>query len=279
MEFHDHHSLPKKTKAMRTHKWDELLFENRNKQYGAYELRVNYEKRLTRSMFFVLSGVVMTVLIAVAFDHRTPPLTPVRVKDPIVIFDDGRLYFDLPQPKSSAGKPHTPTAEKPVVDPLSFKPVQDPQVKPTTDPDPVTDPVISDPGTTGTGTGVISDPGPAVGGNGFSGLPGDKPHDLATVDVQPQFPGGIEKFYEYLKNNIVYPPSAREIGMSGRIYVSFVIDENGKLSAINFLRKAGGGMEEAVEKVLLKCPSWSPGILQNEKVSTAMVIPVSFNLR
>jgi protein TonB len=92
------------------------------------------------------------------------------------------------------------------------------------------------------------------------------------------FPGGMEGFYNFLSKHIRFPQEAKSEGISGKLFVSFIIDKEGNLTHIEFMRKAGYGMEESVMAVLEKSPKWTPGYVGNNQVNTKMILPVSFDL-
>lgn len=100
----------------------------------------------------------------------------------------------------------------------------------------------------------------------------------AVVDKQPLFPGGMDGFYKYLSKHMRFPEEAKREGISAKLFVSFVIDKEGNLVEIEFIKKAGFGMEESVMAVLEKSPKWTPGQVGNEQVNTKMILPVNFNL-
>ena len=98
------------------------------------------------------------------------------------------------------------------------------------------------------------------------------------VESMPAFPGGVEKLIEYLHNNIKYPTQAKEIGIQGKVFVSFVIEKDGSVSDIILLRGIGGGCDEEAIRVIKNMPKWMPGKQRNIPVRVRFTLPVSFRL-
>lgn len=256
--------------------YTEMIFERKNKQYGAYDLRVNYEARLIRAFLIgcLLAGMAILLPKVMRWVFPGPAHdSPIRLRDGIV-FVNSSVYVppaSVPSvlPKSNAGK----SSITPPRDPNAFKPVaKDPL---PVDPVPVPGPVDPTPGP-GPGNPVTGPVGPATAG--LSTLPAPKVFSQASVEVAPDFPGGLDAFYKYFRSKLRYTPQARMEGLSGRFFVQFIIGRDGRIQEITFLKPIGFGMESEIEKVLTNGPNWSPGRYGGESVSTAMVLPVNFSL-
>ena len=100
-----------------------------------------------------------------------------------------------------------------------------------------------------------------------------------VVEKNCMFPGGEEKFYEYLGTNIVYPEQAKQDSIHGTVYASFVVKENGSISDVKILRGIGYGCDKEAIRILQKMPNWIPAEQRGKKVSQRMTIPVRFVLR
>lgn len=99
-----------------------------------------------------------------------------------------------------------------------------------------------------------------------------------VVEDQPEPKGGIASFYEYLSENIRYPDEARRIGISGRVFVEFVVDKDGRLTDARVVKGIGGGCDEEAVRVVLKAPAWKPGRQRGRPVKVRMTVPVYFKL-
>jgi TonB family protein len=95
---------------------------------------------------------------------------------------------------------------------------------------------------------------------------------FTLVEDPPQFPGGEEALLQYLGSNIYYPHAARERGIQGTVFVTFVVEPDGSLSNVKILRGIGGGCDEEVLRLVLNMPKWKPG------TQKGVAVPVQFNL-
>ncbi len=93
-------------------------------------------------------------------------------------------------------------------------------------------------------------------------------YNSAGIEQKPEFPGGMAKWYSFLKNNFT-PPD--EPGLKGKVLVSFVVEKDGSLTDIKVLRDIGYGSGKEAERVLKKGPKWSPAEQNGKKVRCAFV--------
>jgi protein TonB len=111
----------------------------------------------------------------------------------------------------------------------------------------------------------------------------DEPTDISdepfvVVEDMPEFPGGHSALMKYLATNIVYPKQAREAGIKGTVYVTFVIEPDGSVSSVVSLRGVPGGCTEEAERVVKSMPDWEPGKQRGKAVRVRLNLPVKFNL-
>lgn len=99
-----------------------------------------------------------------------------------------------------------------------------------------------------------------------------------VVETQPSFPGGEEELFKFIRQNTVYPDSAKENGISGKVYVQFVVTKTGEVNDIKVIRGIGGGCDEAAVAVVSKMPNWIPGEQRGKKIDVRFVLPISFKL-
>lgn len=100
-----------------------------------------------------------------------------------------------------------------------------------------------------------------------------------VVEQQPEFPGGLEALYKFLRDHIVYPEPAKEIGIMGTVYVSFVVERDGSISHIKILRSPHPLLSEEASRVLSIMPSWNPGKQRERAVRVSVSIPIKFSLQ
>ncbi|MFI5140420.1 MAG: TonB family protein, partial [Sphingobacteriales bacterium] len=100
----------------------------------------------------------------------------------------------------------------------------------------------------------------------------------STLEVVPEFPGGVEAFGRFLARNIRYPATARENGTQGRVIISFIVDKDGSLIDVKVARGIGDGCDDEALRVIRLCLPWKPGYQDGEPVRVAYSVPISFTL-
>ena len=103
-------------------------------------------------------------------------------------------------------------------------------------------------------------------------------HEFVKIDQAPTFTGGMDKFYAYLSRAIKYPKEAVEKKVEGKVFVSFIVEQNGELTNINVDRRLGSGTDEEAVRVLEASPRWIPGKIAGEAVRVKYNIPIGFSL-
>jgi TonB family protein len=106
----------------------------------------------------------------------------------------------------------------------------------------------------------------------------DKVYDFVSIEKQPEFPGGIAKFYKYLGGSIKYPKMAQENNVQGKVFLSFVVEKDGSLTDIQITRGLGSGTDEEAVRVLKESPKWNPGIQNGLAVRVKYNINVNFTI-
>ena len=102
---------------------------------------------------------------------------------------------------------------------------------------------------------------------------------FTIVEEMPSFPGGDAALMKYLGKNIKYPAIAKDAGIQGTVYVTFVVDEKGDVKDVKILRSIGGGCDEEAIRVVENMPSWSPGKQRGKSVKVQYNLPIRFTLK
>lgn len=266
----------------------DILFYGRNKDYGAYELRSRYDKRVrnavmgTASIVLVLMGGYVLNNTLMAADRTNPPV-PV-VEHPATLEDlkppEEPPVTIPPPPVTSAPPPQATTAAftAPLITDKDVSPDEMPpkhddlehKVIGIANVEGVEGGMDIDLGASGTGTkGVITVENKAADADG----------PLTFVERMPEFPGGEAALAKYLAKNIRYPHVAQENGIQGTIFIQFVVNRDGTISQVktNGATK-GGGLEEEAIRVVGKMPNWKPGKQNGQFVAVYFNLPVRFTL-
>ena len=102
---------------------------------------------------------------------------------------------------------------------------------------------------------------------------------FTVVEAMPTFPGGDSERMRFLQDNIKYPQMARESGIQGTVYVTFVVEPNGSVSDVRILRGIGGGCDEEAIRVIKLMPKWEPGMQRGKPVRVQFNMPIKFTLQ
>lgn len=101
---------------------------------------------------------------------------------------------------------------------------------------------------------------------------------FTVVESMPDFPGGDAARIKYLNENIKYPQMARESGIQGRVFVTFVVEKDGNVTDVRVLRGIGGGCDEEAVRVIKNMPKWNPGKQRGKSVRVQFNMPILFKL-
>lgn len=101
---------------------------------------------------------------------------------------------------------------------------------------------------------------------------------FVIVEEQPEFPGGMQAFYEFIGSHIKYPAVAKRNNIEGRVFVEFIVEKNGELSDIVVVKGIGASCDEEAMRVLKLVPNFKPGKQRGVPVRVKMVLPIYFKL-
>ena len=263
---------------------NEIVFENRNKLYGAYVIRKSYNERVLTSLLFALSAILLllTIPYIVRLYNGTETLkTPlIDTKWVSVEYTIEKLKpVETPQKETKSSAPQKPVTDKAltanvrVTDAKTIEnatpPIIDNSAKPTNNP------VDNDSGKTG--TGKENNTTPTFDSTGY--YANRAAVTDVEVDVKPEFPGGENALPNYIRDHVHFPEIAKENNISGTVVISFIIDQNGNIVDVNPERKVGGGCTEIAKKAVSDMPKWKPGKYKGHPVKVKMYLPISFKLK
>ena len=107
----------------------------------------------------------------------------------------------------------------------------------------------------------------------------DKNGVYQIVEEMPQYSGGEDALMDYVSKNVVYPSEAQEKGISGRVFVGFIVEKDGSVSNVKVLRGIGGGCDEEAVRVISGLPKWKPGKQDGKPVRVSYQMPINFKLQ
>lgn len=101
---------------------------------------------------------------------------------------------------------------------------------------------------------------------------------LSVVEIMPEFKGGEAAMFNYFNKNIKYPQPAIDVDESGKVFVKFIINEDGSISDVEIAKGVFYALDNEALRIVKSMPSWSPGIQNGMKVKVKMVVPINFVL-
>ena len=255
---------------------DQIIFENRNKYYGAFFIRNAYNSHLKVSFFLIF-----TLVISLSLSHyllrNNDASTYFKNKAPIVLDPDIMHELEFVE------KPKTPVKAKPTLPKIPSAPqtkVSNSSFKISHDPDIKESPFVID---TAQYSSITDNNEIADGSkNGNGGLPSTIDstsfyNELFTyVDVMPSFPGGDKALSAYVLKNLKFPFVDENI--SGKVYVQFTIAANGDVSDVHIVKGIHPDFDNEADRVIKKMPTWIPGKYKGRAVKVKKILPINFRI-
>jgi protein TonB len=264
-----------KTAEFDKSRWEDIVFENRNKAYGAYVIRNIYGKHV------LLASLITTMIIALILAF---PSISEYFKDEKQAQDVSLKqikYNELaPPPPIDKNTPPPPKLDipPPVKTIIKFLPpkVTDKEIVETEKMPTQEEVKQNDTGAEnveGTGEVIFDEPVEEV-------VKKDNDEDIifTVVEQQAEFPGGFEAMGKFLGRNMKYPAQARRMGVEGSVYVSFVIDRDGNISDPQIIKGISAECDKEAIRVVKLMPPWKPGKQNGKAVRCRFVLPIKFRL-
>lgn len=252
----------------------DILFENRNKDYGAYAIRKAYPKNLMKAV-----GLMLLVVIALCVFVMSQPKKPMYRIVPYVIKPDRTLENLKEKEKPKEPEPlqrHVPAqpATKPdfvpvIVDHVTKNPVPDRTDTATYVPGAVDKPAIGNDG------GNYSKAEVGVVNITQETSKPTEPVILNFAEVQPEFPGGADAWLNYLRR-MLRVPDELEPGDRKTVKVKFVVNSNGEIADAVIIQSAGNSFDKEVLRVIARMPKWKPGKQNGKPVAVYFMQLVTF---
>lgn len=252
--------------------WLEVVFDNRNKVYGAYELRKHYAGNLLKAMgiAFFSVGIAIASFYILHKPKVVPQVLQVPINEVVTVVLNPRVQAPkavaAPKPPSVSTIKNTTMVVAP--DPVSENPVTIDEFKGK---------AIGQVTAQGKDDGEFVIPEAPKGGAKGSKID-DAPIDAGILEVMPEPYGGATAWAKFLQKNLHYPSQASEAGIQGKVFLSFIVETDGHLSNIVVERGAGFGLDQEALRVLKLAPAWNPGIQNGQKVRVKYTIPINFQI-
>ena len=246
---------------------EEIVFKTRNKEYGAYVLRHKYQKYTTISLIiaiFIIGAIVAYPVIAAYI-----------TKNRLIVENKTVETEMLNAPKAEEPPPPPPPPPPPdVVQQQRF-------VAPVVTSDSVeTTMATQDDLSTKPNREAPAEEEIKVEEVKTQVIEQEAPKEIFTVvEEQPTYPGGDEARIKFLQENMKYPEEAKELGVQGKVFVTFVVEVDGSITDVKVLRGIGSGCDDEAIRVVKSMPKWVPGKQRGVPVRVQFNLPINFKLQ
>ncbi len=258
---------------------NDIVFEFRNKAYGAYDLRQNYPTALRNALILGITLFLMMFLVPMLYSEWKQVADMEQFKgdtktilvelDPTVkpIVEPPKV--EIP-PKQATERFITPEVKTEAPDETELPPVEK-----------LEHAAISDVTQAGNDdeTNIVEAPVDAPKEEVKAAeIKVEEPMETYRIELQPEFMGGQKAMMEYLYKNLKYPNPAIKSGVSGRVHLQFTIEPDGSLSNVSVLKGIGFGCDEEAMRVVKLMPNWKPGKQSGRAVRVKFNLPIVFSL-
>lgn len=254
--------------------WEDIVFEKRNKAYGAYIIRKIYSKHVVMAFLasILFFGLVLSYpKIATLLKGREKPVeAPMKAV----------RYTDLaPPPPIDKNTPPPPKINIPEVKKVikflppkvTEKEVVEEEEMPTIDEIKINE--IGPDDLEGTGEVIFDEPVAEVVGDG-----GDENEIFLVVEQAPEYEGGLKEMYKFIQKNLRYPAKARRMNIEGSVFVSFVVERDGSIADVQILKGIDPDCDKEAARVVGEMPKWVPGKQSGRPVRVRFVLPIKLKL-
>ena len=254
---------------------NDIVFEGRNQDYGAYQIRRRYNWTVTLVLGCMIGALALGMGIKFVMGLKSDGAAKEAMLDMTTI--------DLTPPPADKNEPPPPPPPPPppVLETVKFVPpvIKDDAVE--TDPPPPQDKLVESNVSTvtqeGDGDAVVV---PSEG-DGKGVVEEKEPEVFMVVEEMPEFPGGVGEMMKFIGKNLQYPQMAKEAGLSGKCYINFIVDGQGAITKVNVKKGVPGCPEcdkEAV-RVIKMMPNWKVGKQNGRAVSVQYTMPVNYVIK
>ena len=273
--------------------WCDLVFEGKNKDFGAYVIRTESAKRHNKAVLWTIIGAIIFGLLAFGFVKANQYLEERRLaeqgeQEEVLI--DMSQEAEEPEPENERVEPEKPILKEEVLQSVKVTElaiVEDEKVK--KEDEIKTQDELKE---TETAFGQKDNKEGTEDRNVTKTLkdevvvekPVEKPKEVKeevfrSVEQMPQFPGGEAALMKYLQSHINYPPMAAENNVQGRVVVQFVVDKTGKVGEVKVVRSVDKDLDKEAVRVCKSLPKFTPGRQNGQAVSVWYTLPVTFKLQ
>lgn len=266
---------------------DDIVFDGRNRHYGAYELRALYQRHMSRALAIataVCALLVVFPLVAQLLKDKTVAVVPTTVKANPFDYHPDDMPLTPPTPPAAATPPPASPQPQPTMKDVVPVVAKDDQVAATDDDVPDREKLL----TTQAGVRTVKGDSSAV-----ASLPNDLPvgknpgvvpevvKPYTFVEQMPELPGGGGQLaiVAAIQKAVRYPSMALRNQVEGRVYVSFTVDPKGEVTDVKIVKGLGSGIDEETTRAIKTLPRFIPGKQNGREVSVSFTVPVTYKIQ
>lgn len=258
---------------------DDIVFEHRNKAYGAYELRTGYTANLNRAFWIGIGCFMLMLLTNFIFARQKDK----NLAETGIIIDLQKIP-DEKVPEIEKPKEIEPPKEVEQVKTIAYlvpevvEETQNETPPPTQDAIEVA--VISDKTQEGRVSESISESPPVEAPSAAVKAVEIVENNLpfTSVEENPSFMGGVKEMYKFLAQNLKYPSAAQRANIQGKVFLKFIVEKDGSITGVEIMKGIGFGCDEEAARVVKLMPKWIAGRQNGRNVRVIFTIPVFFKL-
>ena len=274
--------------------WCDLVFEGKNKDFGAYVIRTDSSRRHNKAVLWTIIGSIIFGLLAFGYVKANQYLEERRLADQAGqegVFIDITPDAEEPEPEQEILEQEKPEVVEEVLSSVRVTELQivdDEKVRPedeilSQDEKEATDKVF---GQTNVDNGQDDRMNFQTAVNEVVvEKPVEEPKEVKTeqvfitVEQMPQFPGGDAELMRCLQSHMNYPPMAAENNVQGRVVVQFVVDKTGRVGEVKVVRSVDRDLDKEAVRVCKSLPKFTPGRQNGQAVAVWYTLPVTFKLQ
>ena len=249
--------------------WDDIVFERRNLEYGAYTLRKGYGNAVTIGfgitllifLLVLLAGPVSTWLRGTAIKEQVVPRK--------LVYSELSAPPPIDKPKPPPPQIQLPKLQK-VIKFVPPKVVKEQILEEVPTIEEIKQNETASEAVEGTAV-VFEEPVEEV-------VLEDENEVFTVVEQNPEYPGGYDAMMAFVKQNMKYPANARRLQIEGTVYVGFVVNKDGTISDVKVLRGIMAECDKEAVRVIKMMPPWKPGRQNGRNVNVRFTVPLKFRM-
>ena len=273
--------------------WRDLVFEGKNKEFGAYVLRAQSDKRHNKAMLITVIGVIVILILSFAYGKYNDYRMEQKEKELQLLAEQqamAALTEEQEQPEEEEEVQQRVEEQKPDVLPEEVLNTMKATEIAIADDNEVVEEIKSQ--------DEIKESQTAIGSTNFDKGTDDinvvreykdeviveekKPEPeqvFVSVEQMPKFPGGDAELMKYIQEHLRYPTMAAENNIQGKVVVQFVVTKNGSIGEVKVIRSRDQDLDKEAVRVVKSLPNFIPGRMNGQPVNVWYTLPINFKLQ